>query len=121
VRHAPTTRDLARQLGIAHRAVFAGALDQHNVARAYQRCSLMVLPTHFDSFPLVLLEAMASGRTALSTGVGGIPNLVRDGIDTTLISAGNVLALTMRCCACWPSQHCCGRWARRPEPGSSGT
>jgi glycosyltransferase involved in cell wall biosynthesis len=77
---------LAADLGILDRVSFRGGLDQPTLAAAYQRCSLLVLPTRHDSYPTVLIEAMASGRPVLSTHVGDIAELVRDGVDGELMA-----------------------------------
>lgn len=83
-----------RQLSITDHVTFTGRLDRAELAEAYQKASLVALPTHFDSFPTVLVEAMATGRPVVSTTVGGVPSLVRHGIDGILIPPGHVAALT---------------------------
>jgi glycosyltransferase involved in cell wall biosynthesis len=80
---------LAGRLGIGARVAFLGNLDRTRLSAAYRRAGLVVLPTRYDSFPTVLVEAMASGRPVLSTTVGGIPSLVDDGVDGRLIEPGD--------------------------------
>lgn len=66
-----------RELGIADRVVFLGARDDmpalHSASDAY------AMPTEFESWGLVGLEAMACGRPALLPPVGGIPDYLQDG------------------------------------------
>jgi len=54
---------------------------------------LMVLPSHSEGSPNVLLEAMAAGLPSIATRVGGVPELVRDGESALLVPAGNTQAL----------------------------
>jgi glycosyltransferase involved in cell wall biosynthesis len=85
---------LAHQLGIADRLVFTGRLDDEELAQAYRRARVLALPTHYDSFPSVLVEAMASGRPVVSTRVGGIPSLVAEGRHGLLVEPGDIAGLT---------------------------
>ncbi len=48
-----------------------------------------VVPSHKETFSLVSLEAMALGKPLIATAVGGIPEVVDDGITGTLVSPGN--------------------------------
>jgi glycosyltransferase involved in cell wall biosynthesis len=52
----------------------------------------LVLPSFAEGLPVVLMEALALGRSALSTYVAGIPELIQDGVSGWLISAGSVSA-----------------------------
>jgi glycosyltransferase involved in cell wall biosynthesis len=84
---------LCEKLGAAEIVTFAGRLDGVALAVAYQRASVVALPTYNDSFPTVLVEAMSTGRPVVSTRVGGIPTLVTDGVDGVLLTPGDVSAL----------------------------
>ena len=50
---------------------------------------MLVLPTRNDSFPLVILEAMAAGLAVVSTREGGIPDEVDDGVTGILCDKGD--------------------------------
>ena len=54
----------------------------------------MVLPSFAEGLPVVLMEALALGRPAISTYVAGIPELIRDGENGWLIPAGSLPALS---------------------------
>jgi glycosyltransferase involved in cell wall biosynthesis len=84
---------LCQQLGSAEIVTFAGRLDQVALAAAYQRASVLALPTYYDSFPTVLVEALSTGRPVVSTAVGGIPTLVSNGVDGVLLTPGDISAL----------------------------
>ncbi len=51
---------------------------------------LYVMLTHFDLMPISIMEAMAAGKPVLSTKVGGIPDLVQDGVNGFLFDVGEV-------------------------------
>ncbi|MFM2153815.1 MAG: hypothetical protein RL199_2250 [Pseudomonadota bacterium] len=74
---------LARELGIADRVLFAGLVD--DVEGFLSACDLLVLPSHTEGSPNVLLEAFACGVPVLATRVGGTEELVTDGVDGWLV------------------------------------
>jgi glycosyltransferase involved in cell wall biosynthesis len=84
---------LCQELGAAQIVTFIGRLDGVALAAAYQRASVVALPTYHDSFPTVLVEAMSTGRPVVSTSVGGIPTLVTNGVDGVLLRPGDVSTL----------------------------
>lgn len=55
--------------------------------------AIVVLPTYAEGLPMVLLQAMAHGCAVLATPVGGIPDLVEDGITGVLVVPGDVAGL----------------------------
>jgi glycosyltransferase involved in cell wall biosynthesis len=82
---------LARELGIAERVLFVG--DRSNVADWLAAMDLMVLPSDYDSLPNALLEAMAAARPVVATSVGGVPEVVEDGINALLVPRGDAAAM----------------------------
>lgn len=80
---------LAGRLGLARHVTFTGRLDDDELAAAYRRARVLALPTHYDSFPSVLVEAMACGRPVVTTRVGGIQSLVTDGGNGLLVAPGD--------------------------------
>jgi UDP-glucose:(heptosyl)LPS alpha-1,3-glucosyltransferase len=73
---APFKR-LAEQLGVAEQVIFAGA--RSDLPRIYPAADAFVLPTLYETFALVCLEAMASGLPVLASPVGGIEDYLSDG------------------------------------------
>lgn len=84
---------LARALGLADRVQFAGWADGAAVSRSLAEARLVVLPSFAEGLPIVLMEAFASGRAVVTTGVAGIPELVRHGESGWLVAPGDVDAL----------------------------
>ncbi len=80
----------ARELGIAERIRFAGY--QPDAARRLALLDCFALPSLSEGFPFVLLEALIAGRPVVSTRVGGIPEVVRDG-EVVLVEPANADAL----------------------------
>jgi glycosyltransferase involved in cell wall biosynthesis len=72
-------RRLADQLGIGDRVIFAGA--RTDLPTIYPAADAFVLPTLYETFALVCLEAMASGLPVLAAPVGGVEDYLRDGVN----------------------------------------
>jgi glycosyltransferase involved in cell wall biosynthesis len=87
----------SRAMGLGNAVTFHGRLSGAPLVEAYQRATVVALPTRgYDSFPTVLVEAMACGRPVVSTAVGGIPGLVDEGINGLLVAPHDVSSLTDR-------------------------
>ena len=78
-------RDLARERGIEHRVAFVGAVDHEALPLYYNAADVCVVPSHYESFGLVAVEAMASGVPVVASRVGGLTGTVKDGETGYLI------------------------------------
>lgn len=67
---------MAEQLGIAPRVEFVGALMPHAMAAQMRRCRFVISASRYETFGLVLLEAMACGKPVIATRCGGPEELV---------------------------------------------
>jgi len=84
----------ARRLGVADRLVFLGWLEDRSAYRAVVRgASALVLPSEWEAFGLVLLEAMAAGTPIVATSVGGVPEVLDHGRAGRLVPYGDVPSL----------------------------
>jgi glycosyltransferase involved in cell wall biosynthesis len=70
---------LSEKLGIKNNVIFHGLIPHTKVADLYKACRVMVLPTLHESFGLVLLEAMSSGRPVVATDAVGPREIVVNG------------------------------------------
>jgi glycosyltransferase involved in cell wall biosynthesis len=78
---------LSRSLGITDTVQFVGRADRERVASLLAGSTLFVLSSRHEPFGIVLLEAMASGAPVLATRVGGVPEVVEDGVSGLLVEA----------------------------------
>jgi glycosyltransferase involved in cell wall biosynthesis len=87
--------DMAVDLGLAERVVFTGARD--DVPALLAAIDVFVLSSFtIECFPMALLEAMASALPAVCTAVGGIPEMIEDGVTGYLVPARDPQALAVR-------------------------
>lgn len=77
---------LARNLGVSQRTIFAGKVPAEDLPKYYALSEFLVLPsTGIENFPLVVLEAMASGKPVIASSLPGVRRVVNDGIDGILV------------------------------------
>ncbi|MFC1829245.1 glycosyltransferase [Thermodesulfobacteriota bacterium] len=69
-----------RALNIQKNLVFAGRVEQKSLPLYYSAADVLAVPSHYESFGLVALEALACGTPVVTTPVGDIENIVQDGI-----------------------------------------
>ena len=82
---------LALRLGVADRIHFLGKQD--NVNELLPLADLMLMPSEMESFGLAALEAMACSVPTIATRVGGVPELIDDGINGLLFPVGDIAAM----------------------------
>jgi D-inositol-3-phosphate glycosyltransferase len=83
----------ARDHGIADRVQVLGPLSRSALLEEYRRADVFVLPSLFEPYGIVLLEAMAAGLPIVASKVGGIPEVVEEGQTALLTPPGDVGAL----------------------------
>jgi glycosyltransferase involved in cell wall biosynthesis len=83
-------RRKVRHLGLEERVRFEGAVGQDDIGRYYAEADLFCLPSFAEGVPVVLMEAMATGRPVVATRIAGVPELVDDGVSGLLVAPGSV-------------------------------
>ena len=87
------TRARARELELDGRVTFLGAVPREQVLRLFRAADASVLPSAWENFPHTVVEALAVGCPVISTAVGGVPEVVRDGENGLLVAPGDPPAL----------------------------
>ena len=82
---------LAIDLGVRDRVHFLGKQD--SVSDLLPLADLMIMPSEMESFGLAALEAMACRVPTIATRVGGVPELVEDGVNGLLFPVGDIEAM----------------------------
>jgi hypothetical protein len=77
--------------GVAHRIQWLG--ERHDIPALLAGADLFVLPTLTEAFPNSVMEAMAASLPVVATSVGGIPELVEDGVSGLLVAPKDPAAL----------------------------
>ena len=75
---------------------FTGALPQDGVLAQLEQADCFVLPTFAEGVPVVLMEAMSMEIPCVTTRVGGIAELIEDGVNGWLVHSGDYEGLTDR-------------------------
>ena len=85
---------LISDLEVTENVVFTGPLYDHKLFKEYSESHVFVLPSHDESNPFVLIEAMAAGIPVIATNVGGIPYLINEGENGFLVKDNDVVDLS---------------------------
>lgn len=85
---------LATELGIADRCEFRGWVTGEDREDLFARAAVYCLPSKNEGLPMSVLEAMARGIPTVATPVGGIPQVINDGVDGILVPVDNYQALS---------------------------
>jgi N-acetyl-alpha-D-glucosaminyl L-malate synthase BshA len=102
----PDAQAEAERLGVADRVVFLGKQD--SVAELMACADLLLLPSQSESFGLVALEAMAAGVPVVASAVGGLPEVVEEGVNGFLRPVGDTEAMAEAAIGLLRDPH---RWA----------
>jgi glycosyltransferase involved in cell wall biosynthesis len=84
-------REICRRMGIENKVTFAGF--RADLQRILGCLDLLIHPALMEGLGVSLLQAAAAGSAIVGTRVGGIPEIVRDGVNGYLIPPGDVLSL----------------------------
>jgi glycosyltransferase involved in cell wall biosynthesis len=83
----------AGELGLDGRVRFLGSVPRDTVLRLFTAADASVLPSAWENFPHTVVEALAVGCPVIATAVGGVPEVVVDGENGLLVSAGDAQVL----------------------------
>jgi glycosyltransferase involved in cell wall biosynthesis len=86
---------LARDVGVADAVRFTGRVEHARVPAIYAEADVALNPSLVDNMPNSVLEAYASGVPVVSTNVGGVPDIVVDGVSGVLVPVGDPAAMAL--------------------------
>ena len=91
--HEGALRARLARLDLGGTVTFVGAQPQERLRAWYVAADATVLPSHYESFGMVALEAMACGIPVVASRVGGLQTTVRDGVTGLLVRESDPAAL----------------------------
>ncbi|MCG6973863.1 MAG: glycosyltransferase [Desulfobacterales bacterium] len=83
---AQQLKNKAMALHIQDRLIFAGRVDQEILPLYYNAADVLVVPSYYESFGLVALEALACGTPVVTAAVGAMKQIVKDGVTGYVVS-----------------------------------
>jgi len=86
-------RKLIEREGLSKNFILLGKVDKNKLLLHYQNSTVFALPSYYESFPNVLLEAMACGIPVVATKVCDIPKIVKNGENGFTVPPQNPYAL----------------------------
>ncbi len=89
-------QELCDEFGLDNLVTFIGSQDQDSLPYYYSAAEVVVVPSHYESFGMVALEAMACGTPVVASQVGGLQFLVQDGLTGYHVPGDDPVALAER-------------------------
>ncbi|MFH1742570.1 MAG: glycosyltransferase family 4 protein [bacterium] len=83
----PALEDLARDLQLDNRLIWTGFIEEQELI--YADMDLLVLTSDNEGLPVAVIEALASARPVIATRVGGVPELITDGVNGYTVEPNN--------------------------------
>ena len=87
---------LVQELGVARQVVFTGWIAGKEKERLFREASVFCLSSYAEGFPMAVLDAWSYGIPVVSTPVGGLPDVLKDGENALLFQPGDVDTLAKR-------------------------
>lgn len=84
---------LAERAGVSKCTTLVESVSTRELMQLYADCDLLALPSRNEGWGLSLMEAMAFSKPVVATRVGGIPELVTDGVEGLLVEQGDIAGL----------------------------
>jgi glycosyltransferase involved in cell wall biosynthesis len=80
----------AREMRTPELVIFEGGVTQDHIRKLYRAADIFCIPSFAEGIPVVLMEAMAMEIPCVTTHITGIPELIRNGIDSMLVAPSDV-------------------------------
>jgi len=82
-----------RELGLGERVRVLPSVSRGEAIRWMRAADVTVIPSAWENFPHAAVESLAAGTPVVATAVGGIPEIVQDGVNGLLVPTGDDRAL----------------------------
>jgi glycosyltransferase involved in cell wall biosynthesis len=89
--------EVVRLVGLTEFVSFTGFLEGSTKTKYLDAADLFVLPSYQEGCPVAMLEAMAAGAAVVASAVGGVPDIVKDGINGILLKTVHPQAISDAC------------------------
>lgn len=87
-------KNIANKLNISESVIFTGRVSDDDLPRYYNLADIFVnLTMRLEGLPLVIIEAMACEKPVVASAIGGIKDVIEDGVSGILVAPGNINAL----------------------------
>lgn len=86
-------QELSAELGVSEQCTFVGAVPHAEMYREMAAAAFTIVPSRSEAFGLVNVESMSVGTPVIASAVGGIPEIIRDGVDGFLVPPDDPEAL----------------------------
>jgi glycosyltransferase involved in cell wall biosynthesis len=96
IEYAQLLKARVTEIGLSGHVVFIEHMPQQELAEYMSKAHALVLSSLSEGLGLVVIEAMATGTPVIGSRVGGIPEMIQDGVTGFLVPAGDVEALGER-------------------------
>ena len=90
---ADQAKKLAREEGIEDECIFTGWISGEEKDKWFKVSKIFCLPSYAEGFSMAVLDAFAYGLPVITTPVGGIPDVAKDGDNMLLFNSGDIKAL----------------------------
>lgn len=86
-------KGLAKEAGVEDRCIFTGWISGDEKDKWFKESKIFCLPSYAEGFSMAVLDAFAYGLPVITTPVGGIPDVAKDGDNMLLFNSGDIKAL----------------------------
>lgn len=86
----PRLLELVSGMNLNGCVAFLGAISDESLQQRYQECDVFAMPSKWEGFGIVFLEAMRYGKPCIGGNHGGTPEVIAHGVDGYLVDHGNV-------------------------------
>ena len=95
-KHFEESKTLIKKLNLTEKFIFHGWVDKNLKKQLLKECSVFVLPSYYEGMPNSLIESMSSGLACICSNVGGIPDIITNGINGYIHEPGDVEFITKK-------------------------